>query len=225
MPTIACSICWATLGDAQCRQLVASTWRNARWHRGYKVTSKTGTTVYLWGMMFASCILRERWGRYLVIPWNQLKSTYTDSNLQMCFVNALCPANVRQLRPYLLLTASSGKPTLCLCSHKQNMANSHCKGKKFRACTALPFKDKEGAISSPGDANVVVQKCDILGFTLAEHYIVLAGISDRNPTRQTCPLWLMCCCYCTGVAELCEPFSWQSVREGAHFGHAQLTIL
>ncbi len=64
--------------------------------------------------MFASGMLRVKWGRYMQVLGNSLKSTYTDSCLYMCFVNASYPANMCQLRSYLLLTASLGKPTLCL---------------------------------------------------------------------------------------------------------------
>ena len=126
-----------------------------------------------------------------------------------------------------------------ICYLQPLQANLHCvfvvisktwqihTAKEKSSVPALPSLSRTKREPSPPLVmrTLCVQKCDILGFTLAEHYIVLAGISDRNPTRQTCPLWLMCCCYCTGVAELCEPFSWQSVREGAHFSHAQLTIL
>lgn len=66
---------------------------------------------------------------------------------------SLHPANVCQLRPYLLVI---GKPW---------QLNTAKENSSMPACTALPFKDKEGAISSPRDAKVVVQKCDILGFT------------------------------------------------------------
>ena len=63
----------------------------------------------------------------------------------MCFVNALCLANVRQLRPYLLLTASSGKPTLCLCSHKQNMAKFTLQRKKVPCLHCPPFQGQRGS--------------------------------------------------------------------------------
>lgn len=141
MPTIACSICWATLGDAQCRQLVASTWRNARWHRGYKATSKTGTTVYFVGhgvrFLYTSGTIGQVLG-------NSLKSI--EINIYpFKFVNVLCKFMSCQLRPYLLLTASSGKPTLCLCSHRQTTLQK----KKVPCLPALPSLSRTKREPSP----------------------------------------------------------------------------